>query len=144
MPGLLSFRELPALLAALARVRTHYDAVLCDGQGIAHPRRFGLACHVGVALDVPAVGCAKSRLVGEYTPPGHDRGTRSALVDRGDVVGTVLRTRDGVAPVFVSIGHRIDLEHAVRLVLACHEGFRLPAPTRRADRLVGACARGAE
>jgi len=141
IPGLLSFRELPAVLAALERVTSAYDAILCDGQGIAHPRRFGLACHLGVTIDRPTVGCAKSRLTGTYEAPGLERGASTPLVDRGETVGAVLRTRRSVAPVFVSVGHRIDLEHAIALVLACDEGFRIPAPTRRADRLVGDVAR---
>jgi len=142
IPGLLSFRELPAVLAALECITTPFDAVLCDGQGIAHPRRFGLACHVGVAIDRPAVGCAKSRLIGTYAEPGQRRGAVSPLFDRDEIVGTVVRTRRAVTPVYVSVGHRVDLERAVALVLACDEGFRIPAPTRRADKLVGAVAHG--
>lgn len=143
VPGLLSFREAPALLRALRKLREMPHAVLCDGHGIAHPRRFGLACHVGLQLEVPAVGCAKSRLVGEHRVPAASRGSRTALVHRGERVGTVLRTRDGVKPVFVSVGHRFDLPGAERLVLACASRFRLPEPIRRADRLVAAARRGA-
>ena len=136
VPGLLSFREAPAVLAALRKLRRKPDALICDGQGLAHPRRFGLACHVGVLSDLPAVGCAKSRLVGRHAEPGSRRGSRSALTDRGERIGTVLRSRDGVRPLYVSIGHRFDLDSAVRLVLACAVAYRLPEPTRLADRLV--------
>ena len=134
VPGLLSFREAPALRAVLARVRTPFDAVLCDGQGLAHPRRMGLACHLGVLLDKPAVGCAKSRLVGEYVEPGLERGEFTGLHYQGERVGTVLRTRTGVKPLFVSPGHRCDHRGAVELVLRCGAGFRLPEPVRLADR----------
>lgn len=136
VPGLLSFREAPAVLAALAELETAADALLCDGHGLAHPRRFGLACHLGVLTGIPAIGCAKSVLVGEPGSVGPARGSRASLVHRGERVGTVLRTRDGVRPVFVSIGHRVDLEAAEALALQCAIGFRLPEPIRRADRLV--------
>lgn len=138
VPGLLSFREAPAVLAALRALRSEPDAVMCDGHGFAHPRRFGIACHVGVLCDRPTLGVAKSRLVGEHREPGVRRGSRAALRDRGERIGTVLRTRDGVKPVYVSVGHRLDLATAERLVLACSEGFRLPEPTRLADRAVAA------
>ena len=136
VPGLLSFREAPAVLAALAELETPVDALLCDGHGIAHPRRFGLACHLGVLTGIPAIGCAKSVLVGTCREVLLSRGSEGPLEHRGERVGTVLRTRDRVRPVFVSIGHRMDLETAVGLVLACAIGFRLPEPVRRADRLV--------
>ena len=136
VPGLLSFREAPAVLAALSELTTPVDALLCDGQGLAHPRRFGLACHLGILTGIPAVGCAKSVLVGEHGDLGPARGARVPLEHREERVGTVLRTRDGVRPVFVSIGHRMDLPAAEALVLACAIGFRLPEPVRRADRLV--------
>jgi deoxyribonuclease V len=110
--------------------------LLLDGQGYAHPRRLGLACHAGIWLDVPTVGVAKSRFVGRHREPGRRRGCRVRLVDRGEVIGSVLRTRDGVKPVYVSRGHRSDLESAVRLVLRCGRGFRLPEPTRQAHRFV--------
>jgi len=138
IPGLLSFREMPAILAAVRKLRTTPDVFVCDGQGLAHPRRFGVACHLGVVLDLPAVGCAKSRLIGEHRDPGQRRGSCASLVDRGERVGTVLRTRDGVRPVFVSVGHRIGLPAAERLILDTGAGYRLPEPTRRADQLVGA------
>lgn len=143
VPGLLSFREAPAVLAALRRLRTTPDALICDGQGYAHPRRFGLACHVGVIVDLPTVGCGKTRLCGEHSPPGRRRGSKASLTHGGEVIGTVLRTRDDVRPLYVSIGHRIDLPTAERLVLECAVGYRLPEPTRRADRLVAAAKRGA-
>lgn len=136
VPGLLSFREAPAVLAALSELETPADALLCDGHGLAHPRRFGLACHLGVLTGIPAVGCAKSVLVGAHGEVDSRRGSEGPLEHRGEQVGTVLRTRDRVRPVFVSIGHRMDLEFAVGLVLACAIGFRLPEPIRRADQLV--------
>ena len=136
VPGLLSFREAPPVLAALAELETPPDALLCDGHGLAHPRRFGLACHLGVLTGTPAIGCAKSVLVGEHPEVAPSRGSRGPLEHRGERIGTVLRTRDRVRPVFVSIGHRVDLEAAAGLVLACAIGFRLPEPIRRADRLV--------
>jgi deoxyribonuclease V len=131
-PGLLSFREAPALLAAFRRLRQRPDVVMIDGQGIAHPRRLGIASHVGLWLDLPTVGCAKSRLAGRFAEPGPDPGDRSPLVDRGEVIGTVLRTRARAGPLFVSPGHRIDLDGAVRLVLESGRGYRLPEPTRLA------------
>ena len=136
VPGLLSFREAPALLAALRKLRAPADVLLCDGQGLAHPRRFGIACHLGVLTGLPSVGCAKSRLVGEHREPGRRRGASAALKHRGEVVGCVLRTRDDVKPLFVSVGHRIDLASAEQLVLDCAGGRRLPEPTHLADRLV--------
>lgn len=134
VPGLLSFREVPALLAVLRRVRTPVDGVLCDGQGIAHPRRFGLASHLGVIVGLPTVGCAKSRLCGEDAAPGPHRGDRAPLQDGDERLGTVLRTRDGVRPLYVSPGHLIDHDSAVRWVLAAGGGYRLPEPVRLADR----------
>lgn len=142
VPGLLSFREGPALLAALRKLRGHPDALMCDAHGLAHPRRFGLACHLGVICRLPAVGCAKSRLVGTHREPGTRRGCRTRLMDGGEVIGSVVRTRTGVKPVYVSIGHRIDLDGAMRLVLRCATGYRLPEPTRLADRLVADVKRG--
>ena len=143
VPGLLSFREAPALLAVLRKLRKKPDAVICDGQGLAHPRRFGLACHVGVIIDLPTIGCAKSRLTGTHRDPGPARGSRTALHDGEQQLGVVLRTRTGVKPVYVSIGHRIDVASAARLVLACTTRYRLPEPTRLADQLVGAAGRAA-
>jgi deoxyribonuclease V len=136
VPGLLSFREAPALLEAFDRLKSRPDVVLCDGQGIAHPRRLGIASHLGLCLDLPTVGCAKSRLSGKYHEPGPDRGDRSPLVDKGEVIGAVLRTRPRVAPLFVSPGHRCDLESAVGLVLATTGKLRLPIPARMAHEYV--------
>ncbi|MEM7410536.1 MAG: endonuclease V [Myxococcota bacterium] len=136
VPGLLSFRELPAVLAALRRVRSEVDAIFVDGHGFAHPRRFGIACHLGVLADRPCVGVAKSRLVGSHREPGRARGDRTPLLDEGERLGTVLRSRDDTRPLFVSVGHAIDLATAESLVLQCGVGYRLPEPTRRADRLV--------
>jgi deoxyribonuclease V len=142
VPGLLSFREAPALVAALRGLRRAPDILLCDGHGLAHPRRFGIACHLGVLADLPSVGCAKSRLTGSHGDPAVRRGSRQPLRDGGEIVGAVLRTRTGVKPVFVSVGHRCDLASAERLVLACGAGYRLPEPTRLADQLVAAAKRG--
>jgi deoxyribonuclease V len=135
VPGLLSFRELPAVLAALEKLSELPDVFLCDGQGLAHPRRFGIACHLGVLLDRPAVGCAKSILVGRHAPVDPLAGSFSELRDRGETVGMALRTKTNVKPVFISPGHRCDLPSAVNLALACTRGYRLPEPTRLADRL---------
>ncbi|UCG85017.1 MAG: endonuclease V [Gemmatimonadota bacterium] len=143
VPGLLSFREAPAAIAALRKLRTRPDALMCDGHGRAHPRRCGLACHIGVLSGLSTVGCAKSRLVGEYREPRAERGGSSRLVHDGEVVGVVLRTRTAVRPVFVSVGHEIDLAGAVELVLRCATRFRLPEPTRLADRLVAEFKRSA-
>ena len=139
VPGLLSFREAPALLAVLRRVCAPVDALLCDGQGLAHPRRFGLACHLGVLLNAPAIGCAKSRLVGQGAEPGRQRGASAPLTLEGEQVGAVLRTRTGVKPIFVSPGHLCDIDGAVGLALQCGGGFRVPEPVRLADKAVAAC-----
>jgi deoxyribonuclease V len=136
VPGLLSFREGPALLAAFARLRTEPDLILIDGHGRAHPRHFGIACHLGVLLDKPTIGCAKSLLVGEHAEPGTRAGATAALDFRGERVGTVLRTRDGVRPIYVTTGHRVSLESAVKLVQQCLDGYRIPKPTREADHYV--------
>jgi len=135
VPGLLSFREAPALIAALACLSRQPDLAFVDGQGIAHPRRLGLASHVGVLAGLPTIGVAKSRLIGTFAPPGPERGASSPLTDKGEVIGTVLRTRAGVRPLFVSVGHRIGLDAAVDLVLAAAPRYRLPEPTRLADKL---------
>lgn len=134
VPGLFAFRELPALVEALERLTVRPDLLVCDGQGIAHPRRFGLACHVGVITGLPTVGVAKTPL-GHYEPPGELRGDWSPLVDGADVVGRTLRTQSGVKPVFVSVGHRIDLARATAEVLRLAPRFRLPETTRAADHL---------
>jgi len=143
IPGLLSFRELPAIAAAWERLETRPDVIIFDGQGLAHPRRFGIACHGGVLLDVPAIGCAKSLLVGKHDPLGPERGATAELVDRGEVVGMAVRLRERVRPVYVSVGHRIDLETAVRVVQSAGAGYREPETTRRAHRLVGEMRRAA-
>ena len=135
VPGLLSFREIPAVLEALAALACAPDLLLADGQGLAHPRRFGLACHLGWLLDTPTVGVAKSRLLGEFTMPPDQRGAWSPLLDRGELVGAAVRTRQAVRPVFVSPGHRVDVATAVRLTLACTASYRLPEPSRTAHRL---------
>ncbi|MGC9359848.1 MAG: deoxyribonuclease V [Anaerolineae bacterium] len=132
VPGLLTFREGPVVLDALAKLTTEPDVLLFDGQGRAHPRRMGLATHIGVLLDYPSVGCAKSRLCGTYEEPGQERGEYTLLYEDGEVVGAVLRTRTRVKPVFVSTGHRASLEAAIDLVLRCGSGVKLPEPTRRA------------
>ncbi len=136
VPGLLSFREAPALLAALKQLRCEPDAFMFDGQGYAHPRRFGLACHLGLLLDRPSLGCAKTILLGECEPPGPTRGSTSPLLHDGECIGMAVRTRDDVKPVYVSVGHRLSLDAAVQITLACCDGFRLPEPTRQADKLV--------
>lgn len=140
VPGLLSFREIPVLLRAFERLSRRPDAVLCDGQGRAHPRRFGLACHLGLLLDLPSVGVAKSRLTGEAEEPALQRGSWSPIVDGGEEIGRLLRTRDRVRPLYISIGHRITLDDAVALVLKTGAGLRLPEPTRLADQQVGVLA----
>lgn len=137
VPGLLTFREGPAVLDAFEQVRTMPDLLIFDGQGIAHPRRIGIASHIGVLLDVPAIGCAKRRLRGRYEPPGPERGSFTYLMDKEEVLGAVVRTRTGVKPVFVSIGHRVDLPSAIHYVLSCGRGYKLPEPTRWADKIAG-------
>lgn len=137
VPGLLTIREAPALLLAFERLRGLPQLVFIDGQGIAHPRGFGLACHIGLSLNLPVIGCAKSILVGEGKNPGPLKGDKALLRYGGKVVGTALRTRNKVRPVYVSIGHKIDLTSAVRFSLICSRGFRVPEPTRQADLLVG-------
>jgi deoxyribonuclease V len=136
VPGLLSFREGPVLLAAFEKLRTEPDLILVDGHGIAHPRRFGIACHLGLLLDKPTIGCAKSILVGEAAEPGERAGSTAPLVDKDEVVGIALRTRDRVKPIYVTTGHRVSLESAVQIVTRCLDGFRLPKPTREADHFV--------
>lgn len=135
IPGLLSFREMPAVLPALERLSVEPDVFMLDAQGYAHPRRLGLACHLGVLLDKPAIGVAKTRLVGRYDEPGTEKGDRSPLVHRDETIGSVVRTRANVNPVFVSVGHRATLEDAVGLTLRCVTRFKLPMPTHYAHRL---------
>ncbi|OKH21334.1 endonuclease V [Hydrococcus rivularis NIES-593] len=135
IPGFLSFREIPAILKALEKLNLAPDLILCDGQGIAHPRRFGIACHLGVLIDVPTIGVAKSLLVGKHEELSPEKGSWQPLRDRGEVVGAVLRTRTNVNPVYVSVGHRISLITAIDYVLRCTTKYRLPETTRLADKL---------
>jgi len=136
IPGLLSFREMPVVLDAFRSLEVAPDVVICDGQGLAHPRRFGLACHAGLLLDVPSIGCAKSRLVGEHDPVGGQPGDSSPLVLDGKMVGCVLRTKARCNALYISPGHLMDIETARRLVLECCRGYKLPEPTRRAHMTV--------
>lgn len=137
LPGLLSFREVPAILEAFAKLERQPDLLFVDGHGRAHPRRFGVACHLGVELGLPAIGVGKSRFVGEHRAPAAARGSRVRLEEEGELLGKVVRTRDGVKPLYVSVGHAIDLERAVRWVLRAAKRTRLPEPIRAADRLAG-------
>jgi deoxyribonuclease V len=141
VPGLLSFREAPALLEAWERLRVEPDAVMLDGQGVAHPRRLGIASHLGLFLQRPTLGCAKSKLVGRFEEPGPERGDWSALVHRGEQVGAALRTKRRTLPIYVSPGHLLDLPGALSLALACGGGYRVPEPTRRAHLFVNALRR---
>jgi deoxyribonuclease V len=144
VPGLLSFREVPSLAGALRKVETEVDALILDAQGLAHPRRMGLASHLGILLDVPTAGCAKSRLVGSFEEPGREKGSTTDLVHRGETVGRVVRTREGVSPVYVSVGNGIDLRSSVELVLACCTKYRLPESTRQAHNAANRLRRGEE
>ncbi len=135
VPGLLSFREVPAVLEALEQVRQLPDLILCDGQGWAHPRRFGIACHLGVLTDLPTIGVAKSRLIGTHEEPGVEKGAWAALYHKDTLIGAVLRTRRGVRPLYVSVGHRITLPTALDYVLRCTTRYRLPETTRAAHKL---------
>lgn len=136
IPGLLAFREAPAVLAAIAKLEVAPDLFLFDAQGYAHPRRMGLATHLGIFLDKPAIGCAKSKLVGRYQVPGNRVGDRSDLIDKGEIIGAVVRARLGSPPLFISVGHKISLDEAVKYTLACiKRGRRLPEPTRLAHEL---------
>lgn len=134
VPGLFAFREIPALLEALGKLTVRPEVLVCDGHGLAHPRRFGLACHLGVLTGLPSFGVGKTPLIGSWDQPGEERGARADLVDDGETVGAVLRTRAGVKPVFVSVGHRMDLDGACDLTLRLASRFRLPETTRLADR----------
>ncbi|MBN2131190.1 MAG: endonuclease V [Sedimentisphaerales bacterium] len=136
IPGLLSFREAPACLAAVRKLTSEPDLFLIDGQGIAHPRRLGLAAHLGLFLDKPTVGCAKSRLVGTFEPPGIEKGEHTPLRDGDEIIGAVVRTRRNVKPLFISVGHKCRLEDAIRFTLACATKYRLPEPTRLAHQTV--------
>ncbi len=138
VPGLLAFREAPAIIETFKKLRNIPDVIMIDGQGLAHPRSFGIACHVGVFLDVPAVGVAKKRLFGQYTEPERSKGSWSQLKNKknSEVIGAAVRTKNNVKPVFVSIGNKIDLGSAVKLTLDCSAGYRIPEPTRQADKFV--------
>lgn len=143
VPGLLSFRETPAVLEAWAKLKSEPDAVFIDGHGVAHPRRAGIASHVGLLLNRPTIGCAKSVLVGTYQEPAPERGSWSPLIDRGEVVGAALRTKNNVSPMFISTGHLIDVEGAIKATLTCDGGYRMPEPTRRAHLFVNELRRKA-
>ena len=135
IPGLLSFRETPVAVKALEKLQTAPDLILCDGQGIAHPRRFGIACHIGLLADVPTIGVAKSLLVGKFETPGEMRGSISPLIYRNEQVGAAVRTKDKVQPIYVSAGHKISLATAIDYVLKCAPKYRLPETTRLADKM---------
>jgi deoxyribonuclease V len=135
IPGLLSFREIPAILLALQGLQTAPDLLLCDGQGLAHPRRFGLACHLGLLTDIPSIGVAKTRLIGIHEALAEEKGSWVPLIDREEEVGAVVRSRRGVKPIYVSIGHRISLPTAIHYVLAATTRYKLPETTRAAHRL---------
>ncbi len=137
IPGLLAFREAPAIFDAFEKIKSVPDVVIVDGHGRAHPRRMGLACHVGLALNIPTIGCAKSILVGKAEEPAQRVGAWTRLVDEGQIIGAALRTRVRTKPIYVSIGHRVSLERAVQIVLECTKGFRLPETTRYAHRVAG-------
>jgi deoxyribonuclease V len=136
VPGLLSFREAPACLAAIEKLKTIPDCFIVDGQGFAHPRRLGIASHFGLFLDVPTIGCAKSRLIGDFKQPAAIKGSTSLLMDKSEIIGSVVRTRNNIQPVFVSIGNKCRLNDAVRIVLDCCMKYRLPEPSRLAHQLV--------
>lgn len=137
VPGLLAFREGPVVLDALEKLGTAPDLLIFDGQGVAHPRRLGIASHIGLLVDMPSIGCAKSLLCGRHDEPGQEPGSYAPLLDRGEVIGAALRTRRDTKPVYVSIGHRVDLPTSINYVLACCRGYRLPETTRWAHRIAG-------
>lgn len=137
VPGLLSFRESPLILVACERLKVAPDLFLVDGQGIAHPRRIGFASHLGLFLNIPTIGCAKSLLCGTHEMPGIEPGSRAEIIDKGEVIGTALRTKRGMNPIYVSIGHKIDLQDAIHWALECCRGYRIPEPTRLAHLAAG-------
>lgn len=136
VPGLLTFREAPLLLKAFKKLKTSPDLVIFDGQGIAHPRRIGIASHMGLWLNIPTIGCAKSRLIGDYNEPGRDAGSFEDLYHNEDLIGAVVRTRRDVKPLFISPGHRISVKSAIQITMNCTDGLRIPKPTREADKYV--------
>lgn len=142
VPGLFSFREIPTITKALIRLKTTPDLIVCDGQGVAHPRRFGLACHLGVMFNIPSIGCGKTRLFGDAGEPGPNRGDSSPLIDGGEIIGCVLRTQNKIKPIFVSIGHLISLKTACDWIIKLTPKFRLPETTRQADQLVKRLKKG--
>jgi len=135
IPGYLSFREIPAILKAFALIKQTPDLILCDGQGLAHPRRLGLACHLGVILDLPTIGVAKSKFIGEHEPVPIEKGSWTPLIDQNETIGVVLRSRFNVKPIYVSVGHKISLPTAIDYVMGCLTKYRLPETTRWADKL---------
>jgi deoxyribonuclease V len=137
IPGLLSFRESPLILTACEQLTITPDLILADGQGLAHPRRFGIASHLGLLLDTPAIGCAKSLLCGTHRTPEAETGSYADIIDKGEIIGVALRTRPGTSPVYVSIGHKVDLAMAIRWVLNCCRGYRIPEPLRLAHLAAG-------
>jgi deoxyribonuclease V len=141
IPGLLSFREAPLIIEAWKRLKVRPDAVMMDGQGIAHPRRFGIASHLGLILDIPTIGCAKSRLTGNHAALAEEAGSYAYLTDADEIIGAVVRTRDGIKPLYVSVGHKIDLASSIKTVLKCCRGYRLPEPTRMAHMAAGTTQR---
>jgi deoxyribonuclease V len=137
IPGLLSFREVPIVLRALKQLKTVPDVILVDGHGRAHPRRIGIASHLGVLLDMPTIGCAKSILCGNADEPANQVGAWSPLIDRAELIGAAVRTREGIKPIYISVGHRVSLERAIDLALQCCTRYRLPETTRYAHRVAG-------
>ncbi len=138
IPGLLSFREAPACIAAVEKLKNEPDAFVIDGQGLAHPRRFGLACHLGLFFDKPTIGCAKSRLTGSFEYPAPEKGSYSPLKDSEEIIGAVVRTRTNVEPLFISVGNKCSLKNAIEIILNCTTKYRIPEPTRLAHQLVSA------
>ncbi|MBQ4814336.1 endonuclease V [Pseudoalteromonas luteoviolacea] len=139
VPGLFSFREVPPLLSAIKKLTIKPDLIVCDGQGVAHPKRCGMASHLGVLLNIPTIGCGKTKLLGEYAPPAEQKGSHSDLIDNQQCIGKVLRTQNGIKPVFVSIGHKVSLATAVEWIDKLTPKYRLPETTRQADQLVNRC-----
>lgn len=137
VPGLLSFRECPSIIVAAGKLRVEPDLIMVDGQGIAHPRRLGIAAHLGVLFDKPTIGCAKTRLIGKHKEPDIEAGSQADLWDKDALIGAVLRTKNKCRPLYISVGHKINLPTAVKFVLTCCRGYRLPEPTRFAHQVAG-------